>query len=189
MNKFILGLVVFLGVHSISIFSREWRNAMVEKLGTLPFKALYAVLSLIGLVALIYGYGEIRATSPILYTTPAWLRMLAAVLLLPVFPLFIASNFPSRIKASLKHPLFAATKLWAFAHLLANGRVSDVILFGAFLLWAVIGRMSASRRFDAVEPTAPTHWRNDIIAIVLGLALYVGFALWWHQALIGVAVR
>lgn len=181
----IVGLALFLGVHSLSIVNRGFRNEMVAKLGEWPWKAIYSIASLAGFVLLVKGYGLARVDPVILYSPPAWTRHLTMLLMLPVFPIFLSGHLPGRIKSTLKHPMLVATKLWAVAHLVANGGLHDVILFGAILAWAVADRISVKRR---AEPVAPVVGKgsNDIIAIVAGLVVYVGFVAWAHGAWIGV---
>ena len=123
----------------------------------------------------------------VLYWTPTWLRHLALLLLVPVFPLLLAAYLPGRIQTTVKHPMLAAIKLWAVAHLLANGMLADVLLFGTFLVWAVVDRISLKRRAPRPVPGAQPSKMNDLIAVVGGLALYVAFILWLHLWLIGVA--
>jgi uncharacterized membrane protein len=122
----------------------------------------------------------------VLYAPPAGLRHAALLLLVPVFPLLLAAYLPGRIQAATKHPMLAATKLWAVSHLLANGNLADVVLFGSFLVWAVADRISLKRRTPLPVPGVPPGRWNDGIAIVAGLALYVAFLLWLHKLLIGV---
>lgn len=186
MGTLILGLVIFFAVHSVSIFSRPFRDRMVETLGEMPWKGVYTLLSLIGVVLIVWGYGAARAEPTVLYVPPLWLRHVALVLLLPVFPLFVATYLPSRIGVAARHPTLLATKLWAFAHLLANGMLADVLLFGAFLAWAVADRIAVKRRAVTREVTAPATIANDVIVVVVGLAAYVAFLLWAHTWLIGV---
>jgi len=145
------------------------------------------VISLLGFAALIYGFGLARQNPIVLYTPPPWARHVTLLLMVPVFPLLLAAYLPGRIKATLKHPMLAAVKLWAFAHLLANGTLADVLLFGGFLAWAVLDRISWKRRPPQKLNTAPPGRFNDAIAIVGGLALYVVFILWAHRWLIGVS--
>lgn len=181
----ITGLVIFLGVHSLSIVNRGFRDAMVVKMGELPWKAVYSIASLVGFVLLVKGYGMARLDPIVLYTPPAWTRHLTMLLMLPVFPMFFAAHLPGRIKSTLKHPMLAATKLWALAHLIANGGLHDVLLFGALLAWAVADRISVKRRAGSPAVVAG-NTRNDIIAVVVGLVVYVGFVAWAHGAWIGV---
>ena len=187
MEKLILGLVIFLGAHSVSIVAPRWRDSMVARLGEKPWKGLYAIISLIGFVLLVQGYAAARLEPVVLYTPPAWTRHLAALLLLPVFVLLLASGLPGRIKSATKHPMLAGTKLWALAHLLANGMLADVLLFGSILAWAVADRISLGRRPARNIPSAPPGRFNDLIAVVGGLALYAVFAVYLHARWIGVA--
>ena len=187
MTLFIVGLILFLGTHSLAIFAPSWRARAIERSGEGPFKGLYAVVSIAGFALLVWGYGEARMTTPVLYTPPTGLRHLALLLMLPVFPLLLATYLPGRIKAAVKHPMLTAVKTWGLAHLLSNGTLADVLLFGGFLAWAVVDRISIKRRAAAATPAAPGSIFNDIIAIVAGLALYVGFIFGLHQWLFGVA--
>lgn len=189
MTVFLVGLAVFLGVHSISVFNPSWRAAMVANLGELPWKSLYSLASLAGFALLVHGYGLARETSGVLYAPPGWLRPVAIILLLPVFPLLMASVLPAgRIKATLKHPLLVATKVWALAHLLVNGALADLVLFGSLLGWAVAVRISCKRRGLAAPVAGPRAALIDTVAIGGGLVLYGAFVGFLHAALIGVAV-
>lgn len=182
----IAGLIVFLGVHSVSIVARPWRDAMAARLGEERWKARFGLASIAGFVLLVWGYGQARLDPIVLYVPPTWLRHFALLLLLPVFPLFLAAYFPGRIKAAARHPMLAAVKLWAVAHLLANGTAADVLLFGGFLVWAVADRISVGRRPERpLAGAAPSRF-NDAIVVLAGLALYVLFVGWAHQWLVGV---
>lgn len=183
----ILGLVIFLGVHSVEIFSPTFRSKAVARLGERGYKGIYSVLSIVGFVLLVWGYGVARQHPILVYAPPLWMRHLTLLLMLPVFPLLLAAYLPGRIKAAVKHPMLAAIKAWAFAHLLANGMLADVLLFGGFLIWAVADRISVKRR-AVVRPVPgpPPGKYNDLIAVVAGLALYVAFVFWLHLWLIGV---
>jgi len=185
MAVLIAGLVVFLGVHSIAIFSPDARARALQHWGEGPWKAGYGLISLVGFALVIYGFGLARQAPVVLYTPPLWMRHAAVLFMLPVFPLLLAAYLPGRIKAAMKHPMLAAVKFWAFSHLLANGTLADVLLFGGFLAWAVMDRISLKRRSQAIR-TAPPGRFNDFIAIVLGLALYVVFIGWAHVRLFGV---
>ena len=186
MQMLVLGLVLFLGVHSVSIVAPGWRERVAARIGKGPWKGLYALASLIGFVLLIYGYGLARQNPIVLYAPPVWTRHLAALLMVPVFPMIFSAYLPGRISATLKHPMLVATKLWAVAHLLANGMLADVVLFAGFLAWAVADRISLKRRTQPDLNTAPPRKINDLIAIVIGLAVYVVFAKWLHLKWIGV---
>lgn len=186
MSLLILGLVLFLGGHSISIVAPAWRNRMVATLGEGGWKIAYSLVAIAGFLLIIKGYAEARHAPVLLYQPPVWMRHLAALLMVPVFPMLLATYLPGRIKATLKHPTLAAVKLWAVAHLLANGTVADVVLFGSLLAWAVADRISYKRRETRPLPgPGPSKW-NDIIAIVGGLAIYAFFVMWAHVRLFGV---
>jgi uncharacterized membrane protein len=188
MSLFILGLVLFLGVHSVAIVAPAWRERQIAQRGEMAWKGLYSVVSLIGFALLVYGYGVARQSPVVLWSPPAAMRHIALTLMLPVFPLLLAAYLPGRIKTAAKHPMLLAVKLWATAHLLANGTLVAVLLFGAFLVWAVLDRIAAKRRAVArVIPGAPPSALNDVIALVAGLGLYGVFALWGHLWLIGVS--
>ena len=186
----ILGLVLFLGIHSVSIVSADGRNRLVQRMGEGPWKGLYSLVSLAGFVLIVIGYGAAREAPVVLYTLPNGFRHLAAVLMLPVFVLLLATYLPGRIQRTAKHPMLLAVKLWALAHLLANGTLADVLLFGGFLAWAVVDRISVKKRAAAgllrPGPVLPGSKANDAIALVGGLGIYVLFVVWAHAFLIGV---
>jgi uncharacterized membrane protein len=187
MTYLIIGLLLFFGVHSVGIVAPAWRDRTAARLGDPMWKALYSLASVIGFVLMVQGYALVRLDPTVLYAPPPWLRHVAALLMLPVFPLLLAAYLPGRIKAAVKHPMLTATKTWALAHLLVNGTVADVLLFGGFLAWAVadriaVGKRSAQRR----TPGAPPSGLNDVIAVIGGLALYLVFVVWAHQRFIGV---
>lgn len=188
MGLLLAGLVIFLGIHSVAIVAPAWRDAQIAQRGDKAWKGIYSIISIAGFALLIYGYGLARQAPVVLYTPPTMLRHLALALMLPVFPLLLAAYLPGRIKTAAKHPMLLATKLWATAHLLANGTAHDVLLFGAFLAWAVADRIAAKRRVVArVVPGAPPSAANDAIALVGGLALYGAFLGGVHAWLIGVS--
>ncbi|MBX3703607.1 MAG: hypothetical protein KF822_07530 [Steroidobacteraceae bacterium] len=186
MNKLIVGLVIFFGVHSISMLALGWRNRVAERLGTRAWQGIYSLIALIGFYFLVAGYGAARSSAAVLYTTPPAFRYLAALLMLPVFTLALASVFAGRIRARIGHPLLLAAMLWAAAHLLTNGSVADVLLFGAFLAWAIPVRLSLARRPARPPIALPASQVNDTIAVVGGLALYAVFMLWLHAWWLGV---
>jgi uncharacterized membrane protein len=189
MTHLVAGLLLFLGVHSLAIVAPAWRNAMAARLGAASWKAIYALASIIGFVLLVQGYAMARAEPIVLYSPPTWTRHLAALLMLPVFPLLFAAYLPGRIKAAVKHPMLTATKAWALAHLLANGTLADVLLFGGFLAWAVVDRISVGKRpvVAGKVGASPPSLMNDVLAVVGGLVVYVIFVAWAHQRFIGVA--
>jgi len=187
LDVLIIGLGVFLGVHSIAMLAPELRNRAMLRWGEGAWKGLHGLISLIGLVLIVRGFGLARQMPVVLYTPPVWMRDVTILFMLPVFPLLIAAYLPGRIQAAAKHPMLAAVKFWAFAHLFANGRLADVLLFGGFLAWAVLDRISLKRRPPQKLRTAPARRFDDVIAVVLGLALYVSFLGWAHVRLFGVA--
>ncbi|WP_417566524.1 NnrU family protein [Marinobacter sp.] len=187
MTALIAGLILFLGVHSLSIINEPLRNRLNASMGEGAFKGLYSVVSLVGLVLIVWGYGAARTDPTVIYTPPGWLKHVAFLLLVPVFPLLFATYFPGKIRAKLGHPMLVAVKLWALAHLLANGMLHDLLLFGSFLAWAVADRISMKRRTQRAIPTLPATKANDVIAVIGGLAVYVIMVVWAHQWLFGVA--
>jgi uncharacterized membrane protein len=184
----IIGLVIFLGVHSVSIADYRWRDRMVARLGAGPWRGLYSLVSLVGLALLVYGYGRARETPMILYVPPVWLRDTVVMLMVFVFPLVFAAYFPGFIRAMLKHPMLVGVKLWAALHLLANGSLADVVLFGSVLAWAVADRISLGRRPARPIHTAPPSKWNDAIALVLGVAVYAVLIAGGHAWLTGMPI-
>jgi len=188
MLVFVIGLVLFLGVHSVAIVTPQWRDAQIAQRGERAWKGLYSIVSIVGFALLIYGYGLARQAPVQLYTPPAAMRHVALALMIPVFPLLLAAYLPGRIKTATKHPMLLAVKIWATAHLLANGTLVDVLLFGSFLVWAVLDRIAAKRRaVPRAVPGAPASAFNDAIALVGGLGLYAAFLMGLHLWLIGVS--
>ena len=186
MAVLIIGLVVFLGVHCVAFAAPSLRSSAIARLGEGPWKGLYSLAAAAGFVLIVYGFYLARESPVVLYSPPGWMRYVTFLLMLPVFPLLIAAYLPGRIKTAMKHPMLAAVKFWALAHLLSNGMLADVLLFGGFLAWAVVDRISLKRRVQAV-PAAPAGRFNDLIAVVAGLALYILFIEWAHLRLFGVA--
>ena len=188
MSLLVAGLILFFGIHSVSIVAPAWRDAQLERRGERVWKGMYALVSLAGLLLLIYGYGAARQAPVVLYAPPPALRHVALLLMLPVFPLLFAAYLPGRIQRTAKHPMLLAVKLWATAHLLANGTLADVLLFGAFLVWAVADRISVKHRaVPHSVPGAPPGALNDIAALTGGLVVYAGFLFGAHVWLTGVA--
>ncbi len=187
MLQFVVGLVAFLGIHSIAIVAPAWRDGMAARLGEQRWKGLYSIASLAAFVLLVHGYALARHEPVVLYQPPVWTRHLALLVMLPAFPLLLSAYLPGRIKTAVKHPMLAATKTWAFAHLLANGMLADVLLFGGFLAWAVLDRISVGKRPLRAVPGAPAGRFNDAIAVIGGLLLYAIFVLRVHAWLIGVS--
>jgi uncharacterized membrane protein len=189
MGLLIFGLVVFIGTHLFTT-RRAARAGLIARIGEGPYKAVYAVLSLISLVLIGYGFARYRAAGMIdVWHPPIWTKHLAAALVWPAVIFVVAAYIPGRIKAALKHPMLVGVKLWALAHLIANGDLGSIVLFGSILAWAVFDRITLKRRSDAGGPSIPAGGvRNDIIAVVVGTLVYVGLGLWFHPAVIGVPV-
>src|SRR5688572_33160572 len=140
MTLLIAGIVLFLGAHSTRIVADGWRENMIARIGLNKWKMLYSVIALVGLVLIVYGYGQARADPAFIWEPPLWTRHMAALLTLVAFILFAAAEIPgNHIKSKLGHPMYMGAKVWAFAHLMANGRLGDIVLFGAFLMWAITG--------------------------------------------------
>ncbi len=184
----VLGLATFLGVHSLRVFADDWRTAQMGRIGENAWKGLYSLFSLVGLVLIIWGYGLSRSTPVELWSPPVFTRHLSGLLMLLSFVLLAAAYVPgTRIRQVLGHPMVLGVKTWAFAHLIANGRLGDLVLFGAFLVWAIV-LYAASRRRDrkagTVRPRGSAS--RDALAVVIGIAAWAAFAFWLHAALIGV---
>ena len=190
MLLFLIGLAIFLGVHAVSIVAPGWRAGVVARRGEKWWKGVYSLVAGVGLAMLVIGYGLARREPVLLYSPPAALRHLVLLVMVPVFPLLFAAYLSGRIRRTVKHPMLLAVKFWAAAHLLANGMLVGVILFGAFLAWAVADRISVKHRSAAeahAAPAAPPSSWNDLIAVVGGLVVYAVFLLWAHRWLIGVS--
>jgi uncharacterized membrane protein len=189
MTLLILGLVLFLGVHSTRIVADSWRTATIARVGEKPWKGIYSLLSIAGFVLLVIGYGAARQSPVVLFAPPVWTRHLAALLTIPAFVLLAAAYVPGNaIKRAVGHPMMAGVKVWALAHLLANGTLADFLLFGTFLSWAVLGFIAARRRDRASGTTYPAGpGSRTAIAVVAGLVAWAVFAFALHRPLIGVA--
>lgn len=185
MMQLVTGLVLFLGVHSISIVAPRWRDGVVARIGLRPWQGIYAAIALLGLILVVRGYADLRNQTAVLYVLPRWVHVVSSTLMLPVFPLLLATYLPGAVRTAARHPTLVAVKLWAVAHLLANGFAADVILFGSVLAWAVADRISLKRRPPRPNPAAkPGPW-NDVIVVVGGLMLYMLMLQWGHAWLIG----
>jgi uncharacterized membrane protein len=185
----ILGLVLFLGVHLLTT-QRDLRARFVASLGEGGYKLCYALVSFAGLALVVWGFSDYRAAGPIdIWHPPAAFKHITEALMLPAVILAVAAYIRGRIYATLKHPLLTAVKLWAAAHLLANGDLGSIILFGSFLAWAVVDRISLKRRADPGAPPIPVGGPgNDAIAIALGIAAYLALGFVFHPVVIGVPV-
>ncbi len=185
----VLGLLLFLGVHSIRIVADDWRTAQIAKMGPGAWKGLYTVVSLIGFGLIIWGFGLARAETVVIWSPPVWTRHLAGALLILAFILLAAAYVPgSGIKAKLGHPMLAGTKTWAFAHLIANGTLADIVLFGSFLVWAIVAFVRSRKR----DRVAGVTYRNlgpmrDLIAVVVGIIVWALIAFYAHVRVIGVS--
>ncbi|MCV9961377.1 NnrU family protein [Pararhizobium sp. BT-229] len=190
MTLLILGIVIFLGMHLVRVVAPSLRASVIERQGKNAWMGLYTLVSLVGLGLVIYGFGEARAVTGMLYNPPVFLKHLSLLLMLIAFICLAAGFLPAgRIAVAVKHPQILSIKIWALAHLLANGETSSVLLFGSFLAWAVILRISLKRRERAGETVLPVFKSasNDILAVVIGLAAFGLFVWKLHEWLIGVA--
>jgi len=188
MTILILGLLLFLGVHSTRIVADDWRTTQVKRLGEGAWKGIYSLLSLAGFGLIIWGFGLARQQPVVLWIAPAAMRHAAGLLTLIAFVLLAAAYVPrNAIKSRLHHPMLLAVKVWAFAHLLSNGKLADLLLFGAFLAWAVVCFIAAQRRDRAARTQYPPGTAAGTAAtVVAGAAVWAGFAFWLHGVLIGV---
>ena len=184
MALLIIGIIVFFGIHLLPS-CRSLRERLIGRLGEGGYKGLFAVLSTLGLVLLIYGFSQ----APVIqvWNPPFWTRYVAVILMLPAFIFLVAAYVPGRIKAKLKHPMLIAIKTWALAHLIANGDLASIILFGSFLAYAVYDRITLKTRTPSavIETPGAGNPRNDIIAVIVGGLFYIVFLIWLHTLLIG----
>jgi uncharacterized membrane protein len=188
MAVLILGLVVFLGVHSVRMAAGGWRTRTLARLGEGPYKGIYSVAALLGFGLIVYGFGLARQQPLQLWAPPFAMKHLASALMLVSFVLLAAAYVPgNHIKARLHHPMVLSVKTWALAHLLTNGNLAHVVLFGAFLAWAV-GNFVVSRRRDRAERVvyAAGHAQATVVTVLVGVAAWAAFAFWLHGWLIGV---
>jgi uncharacterized membrane protein len=186
----ILGLAVFLVTHVFVSF-REARASVIERVGLPLYRGLFAIVSLAGLTLIIWGYAQYRAHDLIqLWSPPAFMRHITVGLVLFAMIFIVAAFIPSHIRTRLKHPMLAGVKTWALAHLLSNGDLGSILLFGTFLAWGIYARIAAKRRGDigAAANPAPEGWTNDIIVVVLGAAVFLVLGFWFHPYVIGVPV-
>ena len=188
MTVLILGLILFLGAHSVRIFADGWRSAQIARRGAGPWKGLYTLVSLLGFGLIVWGYGLARQQPVALWTPPLWARHLAALLMLFSFILLVAAYVPRNgIKSWLHHPMVLSVKVWALAHLLANHTLADLLLFGSFLVWAVLDFRSARQR-DRAAATVYPHGTvtGTLITVIVGVLAWALFAFWAHAWLFGV---
>jgi uncharacterized membrane protein len=182
----ILGLVLFLGAH-VFVSMRKERDALISRIGRGPYLGLFALVSVVGIVLIGFGFARYRAAGLIpVWDPPAWTRQIVVALMWPASIAVVAAYIPGDIKRVLKHPMLVGVKIWAVAHLCANGDLGGIILFGAVLLWAVYDRITLKRRSDSGAPPIPVGGRrNDIIAIVVGTILYLALGFVFHPIVIG----
>jgi uncharacterized membrane protein len=182
----IIGLIVFLGAH-VFVSMRGEREALIKRLGRGPYLGLFSLVSIVGLLLIGYGFARYRAEGMIpLWYPPPWTRQIVVALMWPASIAIVAAYIPGDIKRVLKHPMLVGVKLWAFAHLCANGDVGGIILFGSVLVWAVYDRITLKRRNDPGAPPIPAGGRrNDIIAIAVGTILYLALGFVFHPIVIG----
>ncbi len=190
MFHLIAGLLLFLGVHSIVIFAPDLRARYRQK-NLLAWKAVYGIISIAGFVLIIIGYGQARGlTSGFIYLPPDWLEYPAFILMLPASILFFAPYFPGRISRIIRHPQLFAVQLLAIAHLLTSGTFANLVLFGSILIWAVADTIALNRLADDNPPNRPPQLKesrfNDVLLLTLGIGVYIGFIITFHDKLIGV---
>jgi uncharacterized membrane protein len=187
----VCGLVLFIGGHAF-VTMRAPRARLIARLGEGPYKIAFSLVAAIAIALMAYGFGLYRSTGWVdLWYPPHWTRHVVALLMWPAVILIIAAYVPGNIKRTLKHPMLAGVKLWAFAHLIANGDLGSVILFGAILAWAVFDRIAVKRRpaeGGIVPAPPPGGWRNDIVAVVVGTLIYLALGFVFHPVVIGVPV-
>lgn len=184
----ILGLVIFLGVHSTRIFADDWRTAQIARRGEQTWKLGYTAVSIAGFAVLLWGFGLARYDAPVLWNPPVALRHVSALLTLAAFVLLAATYVPrNSFKARLHHPMVIGVALWAAAHLLANRTLADLLLFGGFLVWSIAALLAARRRDSAAGVGYPAGTLGGtLIVLVVGIAAWVAFAFWLHARWIGV---
>ena len=185
----IIGLAVFIGSH-VFVTQREARAALIARIGEVPYKVLFSIVALVGIVLIAWGFARYRVEDYIqVWVPPSWMRHITVALVWPAIIFATAAYIPGDIKRTLKHPMLVGVKLWAFAHLLSNGDLGGIILFGSILAWAVYDRITLKRRDDPGAPPIPIGGRrNDILAIVVGTVLYLALGLVFHPLFIGIPV-
>ena len=188
MTYLILDLVLFLGIHSVRIVADDWRTRTIARIGEGPWKGIYSLISIASFVLLVWGYGQARQGGIVLYDPPVFMHHIAGLLMLVSLVLVAAAYVPrNHVKAALGHPMLAGVKLWAFAHLLTNGRLADVILFGAFLGWAIADFISARRRDRVAARVYPAgQAMRTVLTVAAGAGAWVAFVFGLHRWLIGV---
>jgi uncharacterized membrane protein len=183
----VLGLAVFIGIHLVTT-RRDYRAALIARFGEGPYKALYSVLSIVGVVLIAWGFARYRAQGYIpVWEPPRWTRHVTVALVWPAIICIVAAYIPGGIKRTLKHPMLVGVKLWAVAHLVSNGDLGSIILFGGILAWAVVDRVSLKRRSDPGGPVIPSGgMAKDILAVLVGTVIYLALGFWFHPYVVGV---
>jgi uncharacterized membrane protein len=182
----VIGLIVLLGAHVFVTF-RDARERMIGQIGHNGYRALFSIVSIVGLALIVWGFAEYRAHEWLqIWSPPAFMRHITVLLMLFASIFMVAAFVPSHIKVRLKHPMLASVKTWALAHLLSNGDLGAILLFGSFLAWGVYARIAAKKRGDVGTKTAPSGWTNDAIVIVVGIIVYLALGFAFHPYVIGV---
>jgi uncharacterized membrane protein len=189
MVALVLGLVLFLGIHSTRIFAEGWRTGAVERFGSKEYKFLYSLLSIAGFVLIIWGYGLARQNPVVLWNPPpVGLRHVVSLLTLVAFVLLVAAYVPdNHLKARLRHPMILGVTVWAFAHLIVNNTLADLVLFGSFLVWAVLDFWSSRRRERTLATVLEANTSRTVLTVVIGVVAWAVFAFWLHRVWIGVS--
>jgi uncharacterized membrane protein len=185
----LLGLVVFIATHAF-VTRREARAALIARIGLMPYRGLFSLVAIVGLVLIVWGFGRYLHTGYTqVWTPPSWMRHVTVALVWPAIVLMTAAYIRGDIYRKLKHPFLAGVKLWALAHLLSNGDLGGIILFGSILAWAVFDRISLKHRADAGAPAIATGGRrNDVIAVIVGTIIYLLLGFFFHPLFIGIPV-
>jgi uncharacterized membrane protein len=187
MTTLVIGLVLFIGAH-VFVTLRAERAAVIARIGEGPYKGLMALVSLVGIILIGYGFAAYRAAGDVVvWEPPSWTRHVTVALMWPATVCVVASYCRGNIFRTLKHPMQVGVKTWAVAHLISNGDLGSIVLFGAILAWAVYDRITLKRRTDPGAPPIPVRGtRNDIIAVVIGTLLYLALGFWFHPYVVGV---
>ncbi len=187
MKILLLGLLLFFGIHSFSIIALPLRDKFATN-NEIGWKVIYSLFSLVGIILIAMGYGDLRQAPTYIYNAPAWMHYIVAVIMLPTFILFLAPYLPGRISRAIRHPQLLSVIIWAVAHLLVVGTLASIILFSSFLLWAMLDRISMINRATRPVPSALLSKTNDIILVAIGLAIYIATIFWLHETVLGMAL-
>lgn len=181
-----VGLILFFSIHSLPFIAPQWRERKRREWGAPAWRWIHSFGSIVAVGLIAWGYAAARVTPVVLYVPPAWTRNVTLLLMLAVFPMVYATFLPCRIHSALKYPDLVAIKTWAVAHLLANGMLADVLLFGGFLAWAVVNRISLKHRVRSL-PLGVASPFNDLVCVIAGVVTYLLILLFLHRALIGIS--